>query len=515
MPLSGRTGSRAVSPALLDPVLVGVVAFVVYALHGFHGVLDRDLGLFVYGGERFAQGVPPYHDVFNSVGPLAGMLPGVGILAGQLVGLGPVLSARLMYVVLAALCCSATCILARQTMGSRTAGLVAPAVFLLFVDFSHLASNGPREKTAMLLFSTTSLLLVQRRHFAAAGAFAALATLTWQPSLVVSLGAMVAATLLEQRGGRLVVLVRFVVGGTVVTAVTVLYFAAMGALSAAIDGFLLINLLDTHQASVLSRPAHIWMLLWDGYHVSIVLVLGGLVAMLALAVRALPHARAGRRPGAEVDDLSRRVVVAGAGTLGGLSWTILVINGAPDLFMLLPSAALGVSGVLLLLTRRWSTQTRTRVLLTVAGLAVIVAGTDSVLTRDETLVTERADVHAVLATQPRSAEVMSVDAPEVLALSRRRNPTSYQLFNRRMRTHLEHAWPGGVDAFVAEMAQRRPTFVVVSLRIHGGWLRPLLRHYHEVGTTMRWTWYLRTSAGPEALERARRANAAAMSGYHS
>jgi len=143
-----------------------------------------------------------------------------------------------------------------------------------------------------------------------------------------------------------------------------------------------------------------------------------------------------------------------------------------------------------------------------------VAGTDSVLTRDNTLVTERADVHAVLATQPRSAEVMSVDASEVLAISQRRNPTSYQLFNRRMRTHLEHAWPGGVDAFVAEMAQRRPTFVVVSLRIHGGWIRPLLRHYDKVGTTMRWTWYLRRSAGPEALERARKAHAAAMMGYH-
>ena len=60
--------------------------------------------------------------------------------------------------------------------------------------------------------------------------------------------------------------------------------------------------------------------------------------------------------------------------------------------------------------------------------------------------------------------------------------------------------------------ERRPTFLVVSLRINGPWLRPLLRHNDEVGPTLRWTWYLRKSAGPVALDRARRANAAAMAG---
>ena len=71
----------------LDPItpLVGLVALVVYSLHGFGGVLNRDLGVYAYAGQQFADGVPPYEGILNRAGPLAHMLPGVGMVAGRLV----------------------------------------------------------------------------------------------------------------------------------------------------------------------------------------------------------------------------------------------------------------------------------------------------------------------------------------------------------------------------------------------------------------------------------------------
>ena len=49
-----------------------------------------------------------------------------------------------------AACCALLCVLARDTLGSRPAGFLAPAFFLTFEGFLHLASDGPREKTTMV-----------------------------------------------------------------------------------------------------------------------------------------------------------------------------------------------------------------------------------------------------------------------------------------------------------------------------------------------------------------------------
>src|SRR3954471_8795049 len=109
MPTWGR-----LSPAVLDPAVAGLVALVVYALHGFQGSLWRDPATFVYGGQQVAAGTPPYQGIFNSVGPLGDMTAGVGIGLGRLVGLGDLTGARLIYLVLSAGCVAALSVLARE-----------------------------------------------------------------------------------------------------------------------------------------------------------------------------------------------------------------------------------------------------------------------------------------------------------------------------------------------------------------------------------------------------------------
>src|SRR3954469_12293061 len=56
---TGRLIRRRWVPA--DPLVpaVAAVSLVVYVLHGFNGFLGKDLGLYVYAGQRFAEGVPP------------------------------------------------------------------------------------------------------------------------------------------------------------------------------------------------------------------------------------------------------------------------------------------------------------------------------------------------------------------------------------------------------------------------------------------------------------------------
>ena len=123
-----------------------------------------------------------------------------------------------------------------------------------------------RQKTTMVVFLLGCLILLGRRRWALAGACAALATLSWQPVFAVALAALAAAALLDQQATRRRIVLRFTVGGLVPSLATVVYFLGAGALSQAIGGFILINVEDTQQPSLLTRPRQIAAKEWSAYH---------------------------------------------------------------------------------------------------------------------------------------------------------------------------------------------------------------------------------------------------------
>jgi hypothetical protein len=495
----------------VDPMVTGLVALVVYALHGYDAPLDRDIGVFTYGGMHVAQGTPPYVGIFNSVGPLADAVPGLAMWLGHFVGMDPLLSARLFFTGLSALCCSLLCVLARDTLGSRAAGLIAPAVFLTFENFLRLASAGPREKTTMVVFLLGCLILLGRRRWALAGACAALATLTWQPVLAVAVGALAAAVLLDQQDARRRILLRFTLGGLVPSLATVCYFLGAGALSRAFDGFLFINVEYTEQPSAISYPTGTWTTLTNAYHLTLPLIIAGLAALMLIGAQAVTFAR---RP--TVSPVARRLVVCAAGGFVGSVWTLTAINGGPDLFVLLPFAALGLAGATVLLLGRLPRRVALAGTVAVVCLGVVVAGLESVATRDDRLLLQRADVNAVLGTQPTDATIVGLSAPQVLALAGRDSPVPYQILIPNQERYLEGTYPGGLRGFLDTLVAARPTFVVVGRSFREEWPNPWLRaDYRRVGGGAGWTWYLSRAAGHDALVRARLAHDDVMAAFRA
>src|SRR5262245_51938302 len=71
--------------AWFDPLgpLLALLAGSVYWLRGFDGYLSRDLALYAYAGQQFADGVPAYEGVVNRSGPLSHLVPGLGALAAR------------------------------------------------------------------------------------------------------------------------------------------------------------------------------------------------------------------------------------------------------------------------------------------------------------------------------------------------------------------------------------------------------------------------------------------------
>jgi hypothetical protein len=491
---------------LLDAGVVSIVAMVVFAVHGYDGVLNRDLGVFTYGGEQVARGVPPYVGIFNSVGPLADAVPGLAIWIGHQLGIDPVLATRCLFTLLSAGCCGLLCVLARDVFGSRLAGFIAPAVLLTFTRFSELATDGPREKTTMVFLLLAAFVLLGRRRWAAAGVATALATLTWQPSLLAPVVAVVALIVMDRRRWRGAL--RFVAGGACTAAAAVAFFWWAGALVPAIRGFVVVNLFYTHQPSALSNPDATLHLLLGAYNVAFPLGVIGLVTLFVAGLFANRIARSRRHFSRPVP---WRLTAVAAGATAATCWTIAVINGAQDPFVVLPFASLGAAGLVVL---GIDSLPRQGALAVGAGVVIIclgVAGWESVAGRDYQLLRQRADVAEVMAAEPHGASVLSLDAPQMLAIADRRDISSYQLFDTRMVSYLDQTVPGGIQGFIHRMDRRRPTVVVIGSSYEGHWAQSMLRaHYADVGLGPGWEWFVRRSVGRQALAAARAANSSVM-----
>ena len=477
------------SGAVLDAAVVFVLACTLFALHGTQGPLDRDLGVFLYGGEQVAHGVPSYVGIFNSVGPLSDAVPGLVVYAGDHLGVDPIVAARAVYLALSAGCCAVLYLLGRRTFRSRAAGFLAASVLAFAATFTEFASDGPREKTLMLLLLLLALVWLLDRRWFLAGIATAAATLTWQPAFAVAIAAALVAIALE-RGGRIRAFLRYVAGGLVPTGVAVAVFAADGALRPAVDGFLVINAGYTHQPSFLSAPSLDVRVVEDGYGWTILpFVVGLAVLPLLLAV----HWAAG---GAR----RRALVVMLAGELAAAGWLLVAMNGAPDLFDVLPFGALGVAGLVLLVAGALPEPGRVAVVGSCVATAMVATAVVAVATRTDELPAQRSVVDGVMAQLPPGATVLSVNAPDAMVLAGRTNPTPWQVFNGSEDRFLNAHLPGGLSQYAAWISQTQPDLIVLGDRNPEEWLHRVLRlQYVDIGTTGRWHWYASTGLGLSRL----------------
>jgi len=306
------------------------------------------------------------------------------------------------------------------------------------------------------------------------------------------------------------VLTRFTIGGFIPSVATVCYFLGTGALHQAIQGFIVVNVEYAQQPSALTNPSAIGSKMWEAYHWTFPLAIAGLVALFVLGGRAVVTLR---RPAAST--LTRRLVVCTAGAVVGTVWTLLVVNGGPDLFVVLPFAALGLAESARLLAGRLHHRVAQVGIVAVVCLGVIVAGVHTVTTRDDGYRLQRADVAAVLGTQPPDALVVSLSAPQVLAFSGRDSPVPYQIMSETQQRYLDATYPGGMTGFLEHvLVGLQPTFVVVGGSFRSRWSTSRLDNdYWRVGTGSNWTWYLSKSAGREALLRARSARDRVMAAH--
>ncbi len=479
------------------------MAGLIYWLHGFNGYLSRDLSLYAYAGQQQADGVPPYLAVVNRSGPLSHLVPGIGAWLGRLVGADDVRAERVFFLLLAAASIWVAYLLGRDLLSNRLVGL-AMAMALLYVNgFTQYASDGPREKTTMVLCMLLASLALVHRRFFWSGFFVSLATLTWQPAFFGGVVAALAGLWVLPRGTRLRGFWRITLGGLLPLAVFIVWYAAIGHLHAFLECFVLIHVGYTHQPGLYSDFGAVLGSLRDAYGISLVTLAVGSVSILAFTAWTLFSAERRALP-------QRRMEAAfGISFVAGLIWSTWVFNGWPDLFFMLPSILLGVGLISHEVTLRLPGRAALSVVLVWAVLATVGAVAYAVNTRNNLLLVQRANVHAVLAALPGKATIVSIEGPQPLVLSGSTDPFRHQMFSAGLADYVDHSYPGGLVGLRDDIGARHPTVISVGTMHTEPWIMPLLnRDYRNVGGGPGWTWWIAKSVGAKALAAATEAAAA-------
>lgn len=470
--------------------VVGLLAGVLFLRAGFDGFLTRDPALYLYAGQRFADGVPPYDGVLNRSGPLSHALTGFGVWLGRGLGMDDVLAARAFFLVLSVLAVYAVYALGRDALGGRWAGVVAAVTLAGLGGFVHYATAGPREKTAMVLFLALALREILRGRWWTAGLWTSVGTLTWQPMFFPAVAAALAGLLLVERPGRrLRSLLVLTVAGLLPLAAFLVGYAVMGQLQYFLDCFLLIHLTYTQQPGLAGHADYVWRLVVSGYGATRWVLVAGLAASLLAPLVVLA------RPGWLRDDRGRALAVVGVAAWGAMLWNLRAFNGWPDSFIVLPMAALGVAVLAWSLRRILPDRLRLAVPALWALVAVLLAVQFQAQDRDDRLAVQRDRVETadgiVSAALGRDPVYLSVQAPEVLVLARRPNLVQFQMYSSGLANYVDHTWPGGLAGLSEEIADRRPDVVVMANGNTGTWLLPVLEaDYRRCGRGDGISWFL-------------------------
>jgi 4-amino-4-deoxy-L-arabinose transferase-like glycosyltransferase len=474
-----------------DPLVwaAGAVSLVVYSLHGFNGVLIRDLGVYAYAAQHVVEGEPPYVGILNRAGPLAHLIPAIGVVGARIVGIDDLLGMRLLFMVISVGCVCLCYLLGRDLFSSRLAGLASAAALLSLSGFTELASNGPREKTAMVFFLLWTLWSVVRRWWFTSGVFVSLATLVWQPAFFVGIAAILVAVLVVPRRARMRALARVTVGGLLPAVIMVIYFALAGALSEFIDGYLLINLRYTEPAPFTSYFSQKVSRLRAGYGRSLLVMVVGLATLAYLSVAALR--RQNRRDAAQI-----MVVAMGTAAFIGLMWIYRDFNSWPDSLVVVPMVAVGVGGLVHYIVRLVPLRFAAAVALVWVVVATAYALHYSVVHQNHQLNKQRRSADALLRALPPGATFLSVKAPSAMVLAHKTNPNRFQMFTLGLQNYVDDTWPGGLRGYGEWIGRQHPTVIAVDKRAIPNWLEPTIAaQYRKVGGAPRITWYVNRSVG--------------------
>ncbi|WP_119069443.1 ArnT family glycosyltransferase [Rubrobacter indicoceani] len=444
--MKGGVIGKAAPYGVLAPLSVLVVAAAVYVMYGFDGPLYRDYGIYLYGGQMMAGGVPPYAGIFDHKGPMPVFLSALGVVLSGLFGTDDLITVRAVFFGVGCLAALSVYWLGRSVFNSRMVGLFAALIFVGFQAYSVGVASGPEPKTPLVLFQVLALALMVHRRWLLAGLCGALAFLTWQPAgILLAVGFLTAVF----GAGRFGAASRFAGGAAIPLAVTLAYYLYSGALREFLEGFLVFNLLRVSRGG--EQPyeniRQLVLPISNGYDFMALPALVGLVTLLVLCILRLRDHR--------FTPLLLSLPLFGA-------WSLVDFQVSEDFYIFLPYAAVGLGAGLALLSDRFGGRFREAVL--PAGIAVGLVGAavvggpfvDKDATPGPSLQEQERSAEQITARFGENATIVSINAPQVLALIHEKNPNPYLFITDGIDRQVDATYPGGFTGWIENLEEQNP-----------------------------------------------------------
>lgn len=479
-----------------------VVAAVVYLQYSFYLGFNRDSAIYVYGGQRFTHGVPPYASIMDPKGPVSGILCGFGVAVARLLGRSDVMVVRAEFLLLTIASVLGVYLLVLELCDSVVAALVSAAVMTSFHSYARFAVVGPDGHTPGTVFLTFALWLAVRRKWYWATLAAALAFCTWQPLFWAPVLVLGCALAWSAHRARARAALWSIAGGLTPLVALFVYYWGTGYPGKLFEGLVVFPLTGVARAPIglVDRLRGIASNTWNAYGLTAVLLAVGALTVIVMAARTLLAARRQWRSALR-DPV---VLLLGVGTVVQLPYLVYDYIGPSHWYPVLPFAASGFGLLTARLQARFTGAAGQRRL--AAGLLAAVVALTAVCAvtyhesapDDSPFRSEQADSCAVQQALIPGTPLWVMGNPIPLVLLHRVNPDNYPYVGSGLdKWKIEHT-PGGFAGWTAQITDSRASVVVVDT-----WQNPAYRdrmqrwlhgHGYVPGFIGRWRVYVTPAA---------------------
>lgn len=446
--------------------IVLVLAGLLYSRFSIDDTLRRDEAIYTYGGQQLIHGVAPYVSIFDPKAPLATIIAGAGAAWAHAFGGNDVHVIRVVFFAFSCLTVLAVYMLGIALWRSAVTAAVAAIVFASFRGFALDAIGGPDAKTPGIFLGVLAMALLARRRWFW-GAFAgAIAALVWQPLVVYPAIAVLGALLFAEPGRRVRTAAVAVLGAAIPVVALVVYFVIAGALPQFIEAairFPVTGIQRGHE-TVGQRLDFIATVVRDYYGRTRLLFWGGTIALPLAVLLRLVRGRASVR-GAIADPFVSVVV---ATWIPMVAFSARDFQGYPDLYPLLPYAALGVGEVLYVVRSLLPGRGARR---GVAALAFVAAAVlvgitwswySTAAPRDSEFVRQRAEGRQLDRLLGAHGRIYALGDPTPLVVTQRRNPSRYIYLGSGVAKWKIDRTPGGFAGWTRQIKAIDPAVITLA-----------------------------------------------------
>lgn len=222
------------------PISLFFITALVYGAQGLNGEIARDSAVYMYAGQRMADGVPFYVSVFDHKGPLGPMVIGTVVMIANALGWEDIHTVRLFFYFVNCFTIVSLYFLGATLFKSKRVGLFSALTLLTFHAHSFGISIGPEPKALMVLTEILSLYFMSKKEWFRTGLFTSLSVLIWQPMGILFLISLLLA-IMNRKKGTFNDLWRCCAGFAIPIVLVFLYYLKHDAVPDLINGMILFN----------------------------------------------------------------------------------------------------------------------------------------------------------------------------------------------------------------------------------------------------------------------------------